>query len=123
MNRLFRRAVSAFLTGAAVIACLGAGPARAQPAIVERAMPAPIIETAPPPPRAGVAWVPGHWVWRRGAWFWAKGHYVPGIVPAMPAAIVEVAPPAPSPAHVWVRGHWAWEGGRWNWHRGIWFRP
>jgi len=86
-------------------------------------MPAPIVEIAPPPPRVGVAWVPGHWVWRGAEWFWVKGHYVEGIVPAMPAAIVEAVPPAPSPAHVWVRGHWGWDEDRWNWHRGVWFRP
>jgi hypothetical protein len=101
----------------------GVGVSCAQPVIVERAMPAPIVEVVPPAPRVGLAWVPGHWVCREGAWFWVKGHYVEGVVPPMPAPVVEVRPVAPSPKHVWVRGHWGWEGTRWNWHPGIWFRP
>jgi len=100
-----------------------AGLASAQPVIVERAMPAPIVEAVPPPPNPGFAWVPGHWVWQGDAWFWVKGHYVEGTVPPMPAPVVEVRPVAPSPAHAWVRGHWGWEGARWNWHPGIWVRP
>lgn len=76
-----------------------------------------------PTPRVGVAWVPGHWVWRGNEWFWARGHYVEGVVPAMPAAMMEAPPPRPSPAHFWVRGHWGWESGRWNWRPGLWFHP
>ena len=123
MDRLSRRTGPAFLRCAIVVICLGTSLAQAETASIEEAMPAPIVEIAPPPPRVGVAWVPGHWVWRGAEWFWVKGHYVEGIVPAMPAAIVEAVPPAPSPTHVWVRGHWGWDEGRWNWHRGVWFRP
>jgi hypothetical protein len=79
----------------------GIGVSCAQPVIVERAMPAPIVEAVPPAPRVGLAWVPGHWVCREGAWFWVKGHYVEGVVPPMPAPVVEVRPVAPSPKHVW----------------------
>ena len=98
--------------------------ALAQAVIIERAMPAPMVETIPVAPVATFKWVPGHWVWGRGQWVWMKGHYVENIlVPAMPAAIVEVRPPPPSPQHVWVRGHYGWEGNRWSWHQGTWYRP
>lgn len=120
------RSSSDRLAAAALAASLllgpGIGVSTAQPVIVERPMPAPLVE-AVPAPRAGFAWVPGHWVWRGADWFWVRGHYFEGVVPAMPGPIVEVRPPAPSPAHVWVRGHWGWEGARWNWHPGVWFRP
>jgi hypothetical protein len=96
---------------------------RAETIVVERPMPAPLVEAIPTAPRVGMAWVQGHWVWRRVAWDWVKGHYVEGFVPIMPAAIVEQQPPRPSPEHVWVRGHWGWEGARWTWRPGIWFRP
>ena len=94
----------------------------AETIIVEKPMPAPIVETMPPP-RAGFAWVPGHWVFRGRAWFWMKGHYVAGVVPPMPAVIAEVRPPAPTPSYLWVKGHWAWEVGHWAWHRGVWIAP
>ena len=122
MRTTSNRILSSTLT-ASLLLGLSVGVSCAQPVIVERAMPAPIVEAVPQAPRAGFSWVPGHWVWREGAWFWVKGHYVEGVVPAMPAVVVEVRPAAPSPAHVWVRGHWAWEGAHWNWHRGVWFRP
>lgn len=108
---------------ALILAALGADLAQAQAVIVERAMPAPIVEVVPAPPRVGVHWVPGHWVWRGAEWFWAQGHYVEAVVPSMPAVIVEQQPPRPSPEHFWVRGHWGWEQNRWNWRQGAWFRP
>ncbi|MGH6835876.1 MAG: hypothetical protein ACREC9_10085 [Methylocella sp.] len=122
MTHASRCAVSIFLAGAILVA-LAAAVVKAETVIVEKVMPAPIVETAPPAPRPGMGWVPGHWVWRGGEWFWVKGHYAEGPVPTMPAVIVETPQPRPSPAHVWVRGHWGWEGNRWNWHPGIWFRP
>jgi len=118
MLNLNRRAVALAFAGV-LLATAGAASAQ-QTVIIEKAMPAPIVETVPAPPRVGVAWVPGHWVWRGRAWFWVRGHYVEGVVPPMPAVIVETPPPAPSPRHNWVRGHWAWEGARWNWRPGIW---
>jgi hypothetical protein len=117
-NRLALAALSAMLLGGP-----GAGAALAQAVVIEREMPAPIVEAVPPAPGAGFAWVPGHWVWREGAWFWVRGHYVEGAVPPMPAPVVEAVPVAPSREHFWVRGHWGWEGARWNWHPGIWVRP
>ncbi|RFB80832.1 YXWGXW repeat-containing protein [Methylovirgula sp. 4M-Z18] len=108
---------------ASVLFSLGLGLAEAQPVVImERPMPAVRVEVVPPPPRVGVSWVPGHWVWRGGAWFWARGHYVEGVVPPMPVEVVETRPVAPSPAHFWVKGHWDWEGGQWIWHPGVWIR-
>lgn len=97
--------------------------AGAQPAVVERAMPAPRVEVIPAPPGTGYNWVKGHWAWRRVAWEWIPGHYIRGIVAEMPADLVEVIPARPSPAHVWVKGHHVFEGGRWVWHPGLWVRP
>jgi hypothetical protein len=118
---LMRKGLLPLFAAAMIIS--GADLARAQGVIVERPMPAPVVEVIPQAPRVGVSWVPGHWVWRGFEWVWVKGHYVEGVVPAMPAAIVEAQPARPSPAHFWVRGHWGWEGTRWNWHPGIWYRP
>ncbi|HMK88268.1 MAG TPA: hypothetical protein VK446_01350 [Methylocystis sp.] len=111
------------LMGVAALTLLGSGLALAQAVVIERPMPAPIVEVVPAAPAAGLSWVPGHWVWRGGEWFWVKGHYIAGAVPAMPEVIVEQQPPRPSAQHFWVRGHWGWEGARWNWHPGVWFRP
>jgi hypothetical protein len=94
---------------AALLVGIGGGIAAAQAVVVERAMPAPIVEVVPAAPGAGYNWVP---VWRGSAWFWVKGHHIRGVVPAMPAAVVEVVPARPSPAHVWIKGHHAFEGGR-----------
>jgi len=99
------------------------GVAAAQVRIIEREMPAPIVEVVPAVPGPTFKWVPGHWVWRGMEWFWVKGHYVEREVPPMPALIVETPPPAPSPNHFWVRGHYGWEDHRWNWHPGVWIRP
>jgi hypothetical protein len=119
-RRLFARALGYSL----LFAALATGAARAETVVVERPMPAPMVEHAPPPPHAGLNWVPGHWVWRNVEWAWAPGHYVETVVPAMPAVIVETPPARPSPAHVWVRGHWAWgDDHRWVWRPGVWFRP
>jgi hypothetical protein len=131
MNSTFRRFLSASLRGAIVVAALAGGIAQAQPfhgegddereaPRYEREMPAPMVEHAPPPPRAGVNWVPGHWVWRGDEWFWAAGHYVQAAVPPMPPVVVETRPERPSPNHYWVRGHWGWDNDRWNWNRGDW---
>jgi hypothetical protein len=57
------RTASTRIVPAALAASLllgaGIGVSRAQPVIVERAMPAPIVEVVPPLPRAGLSWVPG----------------------------------------------------------------
>ena len=101
---------------------IGTGMASAQAVVVERAMPAPIVEVVPAAPGPGFNWVPGHWAWRNGAWFWIKGHHIRGVVPVMPAPVVEVVPARPSPNHMWVKGHHVFEGGRWVWTPGIWVR-
>jgi hypothetical protein len=116
MYSTFRR----FLSASLIAAALGGGIAQAQPALYEREMPAPMVEHAPPPPRPGVNWVPGHWIWRGNQWFWAGGHYVETVVPPMPPVVVESRPERPSPNHYWVRGHWGWDNDRWNWNRGDW---
>ena len=123
MQTRFRRRLSASLSCALVVAAVCAGMARAETLIVERPMPAPMVEHAPPPPSAGYNWVPGHWVWRGFEWTWAPGHYVPAAVAPMPAVIVETRPPRPSPEHVWVQGHWGWHDERhgWSWNPGMWF--
>jgi WXXGXW repeat (2 copies) len=107
MNHRTRCGSSIFFASAISIA-LGPEVVNAEAVIVEKAMPAPIVEPVPPQPRPGMAWVPGHWVWRPrlAEWFWVRGHYIAGVVPPMPAAIVETPPPGPSAVHVWVRGHW-----------------
>ncbi|HSV54967.1 MAG TPA: YXWGXW repeat-containing protein [Burkholderiaceae bacterium] len=44
-------------------------------AIVSVAPPAPIHE-APPPPRRGYVWAPGHHEWRGNQYVWVQGHWV-----------------------------------------------
>lgn len=117
------RTLLAALLSAGFIA-IAAESALAQAVIVERPMPAPLVETIPVAPGATFKWVPGHWVWRGMEWVWAKGHYVENVmVPPMPAPVVEIRPPQPSPQHFWVRGHYGWDNDRWNWRPGAWFRP
>ncbi len=50
MQTRLRRRLFASLNCALVLAALGAGMAQAETVIIERAMPAPIVEHAPPPP-------------------------------------------------------------------------
>jgi hypothetical protein len=125
MNAFLRGAILALFGLAIVVSSglgSGLGTAQAQAIVGERAMPAPLVEVVPGP-RAGYAWVPGHWTWRRGGWVWVKGHHVRGaVVAAMPAPIVEVVPARPSARHVWVKGHHVYEGGRWVWRPGVWIR-
>jgi len=64
MNALMRGAVPA-LVALSVVAGWASGTAQAQVVVGARAMPAPIVEVVPAP-RAGFAWVPGHWTWRLG---------------------------------------------------------
>lgn len=120
MQQLTRRAALAAGAGL-VLAAFQVAPSQAQIAIIERAMPALIIETQPPAP-IGMAWVPGHWVWRFNRWVWARGHYVRGVAAPMPALLVETPPPSPGPRFFWVRGHYAWGPGGWRWNPGHWVR-
>jgi hypothetical protein len=122
MHASLRGAVPALVALALIVWGAGIAQAQVQVIVGERAMPAPIVEVVPAAPRAGYAWVPGHWVWRHGAWFWVKGHHIRGVVAAMPEPVVEVVTVRPSPAHIWVKGHHSWEGGRWVWHPGVWVR-
>jgi WXXGXW repeat (2 copies) len=125
MKKLMRCAAPA-LVGLAIVVAAGFGSglstAEAQVIVGERAMPAPRVEVVPGP-RAGYAWVPGHWTWRRGGWVWIRGHHVRGAaIVAMPAPVVEVVPVRPSARHVWAKGHHVYEGGHWVWRRGVWVR-
>jgi len=63
MQKLAKYLATLLLAGAAV-AALSADLACAQAVIVERAMPAPIVEVVPAAPGPGLSWVQGHWVWR-----------------------------------------------------------
>lgn len=109
------------LLGAGAFSVVLAPAAQAEVVIYERVMPELRVE-APPPPRSGFFWVPGHWVWR-GGWAWVPGHWVRHGRP-MPPPIVEVVPVRPAPTYFWVRGHWVWSDRRadWLWVRGHWVR-
>ncbi len=120
-QRMKKTMLAAFSVG---FLALGGASAFAQAVVVERPMPAPMVEAVPVAPGPAFKWVPGHWVWRGVEWVWVQGHYVEGVnVPPMPAAVIEERPPSPSLQHVWIRGHYGWEGDHWNWHGGSWFRP
>jgi hypothetical protein len=121
MLKSSRPLVSAACTLALLVG-IGVGAVSAQTIVIEKAMPAPIVEVVPAAPGPGFNWVPGHWAWRGGAWFWVKGHHIRGVVPVMPVPVVEVVPARPSPAHTWVKGHHVFEEGRWVWHPGLWIR-
>ncbi len=107
---------------AALALGLVAGAADAQVVVIERPMPAPIIEVVPPVPHPGWSWVPGHYAWRVNHWMWVRGHYILGVVAPMPAPMMETRPVAPGPGWFWVRGHYVWEAGGWAWHPGHWYR-
>lgn len=113
-----RHAVLAALTLTALLAGCATPPPTAR--VVVREVPAPVVETRPPPPAVGYAWVPGHWAWREGDWRWVRGHYIAHAVPPMPPVVIEEITASPSPAHVWVRGHWVWRDSGWLWTRGTW---
>ena len=121
MNVATRRGALA-LIAATLVAGATLGAAQAEVVIIERPMPAPLVEVVPAAPHPGYGWVPGHYAWRFNHWQWIRGHYFRGEVVPMPAAIVETPPPPPSPRHFWVRGHYVWEGRAWAWHSGHWVR-
>jgi WXXGXW repeat (2 copies) len=66
--------------------------------------PAPIVETAPPPPAPGSVWTPGYWSWDGTRYVWVPGRYVV----------------APFPDAVWVGGRWVHRGPHWTWVDGHW---
>jgi hypothetical protein len=109
------------LLAATVLMGAAGGAADAQIAVIERPMPAPIVEVVPPVPHPGYSWVPGHYAWRVNHWQWVRGHYIAGVVAPMPVAVVETAPPSPGPGWFWVRGHYVWERSGWAWHGGHWY--
>ena len=55
---------------------IGTGMASAQAVIVERAMPAPIVEVVPARPSPNHMWVKGHHVFEGGRWNWTPGVWV-----------------------------------------------
>ncbi len=118
MQDLSRRALLGFL-GAGAVTLLGVSASEAQVVITERAMPPMRVEIMPPPPRPGVHWAPGHWVWRRG-WVWVPGRYQRRVVRVMPAPLAGGIPPRPGPRYALIRGHWTWSDRRGDW---VWIRP
>ena len=68
--------------------------------------PAPVVETAPPPPAPGSVWTSGYWSWDGAKYVWVPGQYA---VPPFPAA-------------VWIGGRWVPHGARWVWTNGHWGR-
>ena len=74
--------------------------------IAPQAPPPPKVVTPPPPPGPGVAWIPGHWMWRpaQATFVWINGRYA-------------------EPPHVhaaWVPGRWAQRPQGWVWVGGHW---
>lgn len=68
--------------------------------------PAPLAETAPPPPAPGYVWNPGYWSWNGIKYVWVPGRYVV----------------APFPHARWIGGRWVHRGHRWAWVDGRWRR-
>jgi WXXGXW repeat (2 copies) len=66
--------------------------------------PAPLVETAPPPPVPGYVWNPGYWSWNGVKYVWVPGRYVV----------------APFPNARWIGGKWVHRGRRWAWVDGRW---
>lgn len=71
-------AASALLSGC-IVAPVAPGPGGAVVAgpPVYAPMPAPVYETAPPPPVAGYIWFGGFWAPRSGHWHWNPGYWGP----------------------------------------------
>jgi hypothetical protein len=98
-----KQIVAAAMTS--LIALSMASTAQAQ-VFVRVAPPAPIVETAPPPPpeHPGWAWHAGYHRWDGERYVWVPGVYE--------------EPPHPH-AH-WVAGHWGNGRGGYQWHEGHW---
>jgi hypothetical protein len=64
------------------------------------------VETPPPPPRPGEAWITGHWRWDPAAanFVWVHGHFA--------------EPPRPRAA--WAPGRWVPSAGGWVFEEGRW---
>jgi hypothetical protein len=97
-----RSLMLAVLTAASA---LSASAALAQEVLVAPMGPPPARVEAPPPPRDGFVWDPGHWRWMHGQYAWAPGHW----------QAVRVG-------YRWVPGHWAPRGPNWRWIPGHWAR-
>jgi len=72
--------------------------------IVRQSPPPPRMETRPPQPAPGYAWVPGYWTWSNNAWVWAPGQWER----------------PPERTATWVPGQWTDLGDRWVWRQGHW---
>jgi hypothetical protein len=66
--------------------------------------PPPVVEVAPPP-RPGLVWVPGYWVWDGHRHVWRRGHWM-----------------HERPGWAWEPAHWEERGGRWFFVAGHWER-
>src|SRR5438309_7761872 len=68
------------------------------PEVTVRQPPPPLrVDTRPPQPAPGYAWVPGYWAWSNNAWVWAPGQWE--------------RPPERTAG--WVPGQWVQRGDMW----------
>jgi len=72
--------------------------------VVRIGPPAPLVETAPPPPHEGWVWVKGYHRWDGQRYVWVHGEW------RQP----------PHPHARWVDGHWANRPGGYVWIEGHW---
>lgn len=114
-----RRSLLPLFAGA-LLAGVAASAANAQVVIIERPMPATLVEVMGVAPHPGWHWVRGHWGWAPGGWRWRRGQWVSSAVPEMPVALIETPSPMPHPNWFWIKGHYVWEGNHWDWRRGHW---
>lgn len=73
--------------------------------VVDRAPPAPRVETQPAPPGTGAVWVPGYWNWTGTQYDWVAGHWESG-----------------RSGYAWVPHRWEMVNGRWQLTGGTWIR-
>ena len=75
MLKSSRPLVSAACTLALLVG-IGVGAVSAQTIVIEKAMPAPIVEVVPARPSPAHTWVKGHHVFEEGRWVWHPGLWI-----------------------------------------------